>query len=51
MTTFYVTNSLVTFRYWINPANIGYQSLQVTMSNGTTQAIGDLYSYMDFSGM
>ena len=38
-------------RYWINPINIGQDSLMVTLTNGTQSTIGELYSYMTFSGM
>ena len=37
--------------YWINPINIGQDSLMVTLTNGTQSNIGELYSYMTFSGM
>ena len=35
---------------WITPINIGQKPLMVTLSNGTQETIGDLYSYMTYTG-
>ena len=35
---------------WITPINIGQKPLMVTLTNGTQETIGDLYSYMTYTG-